>query len=120
MPVSVEIMDAMTGRPAEGARLALWRRDDLATAKPEGRCARYADAQGRVRWSGSMQSRGVYRLAVDLDTYFGALGVEPFQSRIEVEFRIFEAGESVAMMLTVSPTTMVLSRLAGALDESHR
>lgn len=109
MSVVVEVVDCTFGQAAEGIPVALLREVDGAWQQE---VATRTDQVGRVPDLGTATARGRYRLLFDLDGYFPTLGVEPFQSRLDVTFRIFQASEQVHFLLMVTPTSSSFCRLS--------
>jgi 5-hydroxyisourate hydrolase len=108
MSVSVEVVDSAFGRPAEGVPLTLLREVGAAW---EPWASALTDDAGCVPVLETASARGRYRLALDLDKYFPALGVEPFQSRVEITFRVFEPGEEVRILAILTPSSSFVSRM---------
>lgn len=115
MLVSLDVVDAMIGRPAEGIPVTLRRdgeSDGLSTPSQE------TDAMGRVAWPKPPGPRGKYRLEVELDRYYGSIGVSAFQSCVQMDFRVFDADETVNLLLIISPTSNVTCRLSPDMVKS--
>ncbi|HEX6198314.1 MAG TPA: hydroxyisourate hydrolase [Jiangellaceae bacterium] len=109
MLVSLDVVDAMIGRPAEGIPVTLRRDGEVnGSAMP----AQNTDAMGRVTWSETSSPRGKYQLEVKLDRYYGSMGVTAFQSCVQMDFRVFDADETVNLLLIISPTSNVTCRLS--------
>ncbi len=104
-------MDCAFGRPAEGVPVSLLREVD-AVWRHE--VSLVTDDTGCASTAGSDTPRGRYRLVLDLDKYFPALGVEPFQSRVDVTFRRFHVTETVHVLMAVTPSSSVVCRLVTA------
>lgn len=108
MSVRVEVMDCMFGRPAAGVMVRLLREADgcwqelASVLTDQAGCAATLEPAPR---------RGRYRLALSLDEYFVGLGVEPFQSRVDVVFRIFHTGEVARLLLMITPSSCSVCRL---------
>jgi 5-hydroxyisourate hydrolase len=115
MLVSLDVVDAMIGRPAEGIPVTL-RRDGETNGLTLP--AELTDANGRVTWPGPEEARGKYRLEVELDRYYGSIGVTAFQSCVQMDFRVFDADETVNLLLIISPTSNVTCRLSADLVKS--
>jgi 5-hydroxyisourate hydrolase-like protein (transthyretin family) len=115
MLVSLDVVDAMFGRPAEGIPVTL-RRDgeDNGLTLP----VQVTDPMGRVSWPEPEEPRGRYKLEVQLDRYYGSIGVTPFQSCVQMDFRVFDADETVNLLLIISPTSNVTCRLSADLVKS--
>lgn len=109
MNVLVEVMDCMFGRPAAGVPVQLLR--EAEPAWQEVASARTGDT-GCVAPKGPSLQRGRYRLVLSLDEYFVGLGVEPFQSRVDVVFRVFRKDEDVRLLLMVTASSCSACRLA--------
>jgi 5-hydroxyisourate hydrolase len=109
MSVSAEIMDGAFGCAAEGIPVTLHREVELCW-QPQ--ASALTDATGRVSALRTAPTRGRYRLALELDKYFSALGVEPFQSQIEITFRIFRPDEDIHLLLTITPSSTFACRTA--------
>lgn len=108
MIVSLDIVDAMIGRPAEGIPVTLRRDGDGKGSKLR---SQLTDLSGRVTWPEPSERRGKYRLQVELDKYYASLGVTPFQSCVQMDFRVFHPDEIVSLLLIISPTSNVTCRL---------
>lgn len=108
MIVSLDVVDAMIGRPAEGIPVTLRRDGDDMEIKLR---SQLTDLSGRVTWPEPGERRGKYRLEVELDRYYGSLGVTPFQSSVHMDFRVFHPDEIVSLLLIISPTSNVTCRL---------
>jgi len=115
MLVSLDVVDAMIGRPAEGIPVTL-RRDGEANGLTMP--SQLTDAMGRVAWPEPSGPRGKYRLEVELDRYYGSIGVAPFQSCVHMDFRVFDADETINLLLIISPTSNVTCRLAADMVKS--
>lgn len=94
--VSSHVLDAVTGRPAAGVRLALSRADDT------GRMRRIrtgeTDADGRVpAWP---TEPGLHRLRFDTGAWFAARGVTAFHPEIEVGFTVADGHCHVPLLLS--------------------
>ncbi|HLU32409.1 MAG TPA: hydroxyisourate hydrolase [Natronosporangium sp.] len=109
MGVLVEIMDCMFGRPAAGVPVQLLR--EAEPTWQEVVSARTGET-GCVAPYGSGLQRGRYRLVLSLDEYFVGLGVEPFQSRVDVMFRVFRKDEDVRLLLMVTASSFSTCRLS--------
>lgn len=110
MNVSAEVLDCSLGRAAEGVPITLHRE---VGACWEQRASGVTDESGRVLTLDGAATRGRYRISLDLDKYFPALGLEPLQSRLEVTFRVFDAGEHVHFLVSITPSSATASRIGG-------
>lgn len=108
MLVSLDVVDAMIGRPAEGIPVTLRRDGEVNGAMPQ----QLTDTMGRVTWPEPSSPRGKYRLEVELDRYYGSIGVSAFQSCVQMDFRVYDADETVNLLLIISPTSNVTCRLS--------
>lgn len=109
MFVSLDVVDAMIGRPAEGIPVTL-RRDGESNGLELP--SQLTDVAGRVTWPEPDAPRGKYRLEVQLDRYYGSIGVTAFQSCVQMDFRVFDPDETVNLLLIISPTSNVTCRLS--------
>ena len=86
--LSTHVLDAVSGEPAEGVRVALSRRDDgvwreLVTAA--------TDADGRVReLAPDGLEPGDHRLIFDTGAWFAATGTTGFYPEVAVVFTVSE------------------------------
>jgi 5-hydroxyisourate hydrolase-like protein (transthyretin family) len=108
MAVRVEVIDGVFGRPAVGVPVRLLQElegtwYELAADRTDE--AGHADGLARA------SHRCRYRLVLSLDSYFAGLGVEPFQSRVDVVFRVFHANEQIRLLFMVTPSSCSLCRL---------
>lgn len=108
MSVSVEVMDCTFGRPAEGVPVTLMR--EVEASWHHAASAR-TDAAGCVPKLNPTTVRGRYRLTLELDEYFPALGIAPFQSLVDVTFRVFSPAEAVHFLMLVTPSSTSICRL---------
>lgn len=110
MTVSAEVVDSAFGRPAEGVPVTLLRETEARWCV-EGTSRTDEHGYAPVLPSGTTL-RGRYRLVVDLDAYFAGLGVEPFQSRAELVFRVFGLNDGVHLILQITPSSILFCRIA--------
>jgi 5-hydroxyisourate hydrolase len=102
MSVSVQVSDAVHGRPATGIGVRL-DRDAAGVWVEEARAT--ADDGGLVsRWQHTRLPRGVYQLEIDLDGYFARLGAISLYPAILVRFRILDPdyGQHISLLVTSS------------------
>ena len=83
--LSTHVLDAVSGEPAAGLRVALSRRDgdawtELATAS--------TDADGRVRELADGLDAGDHRLVFDTGAWFAAIGTTGFYPEVAVVFTV--------------------------------
>jgi 5-hydroxyisourate hydrolase len=115
MLVSLDVVDATLGRPAEGIPVTLRRDGEVDELTMP---SQLTDAMGRVSWPEPSAARGKYRLEVQLDRYFGSMGVTAFQSCVQMDFRIFDANETVNLLVIISPTSNTTCRLSADMVKS--
>ena len=96
MSLSTHVLDAATGRPAAGVRVAVERRTD---AGWEPVTERRTDADGRVASLGEL-AVGVHRLRFDVEGY---LGPDCFYPEVAVSFRVTEPAAHLHVPLLLSP-----------------
>ena len=99
MSLSTHVLDAGTGRPAEGVRVRLEHPGDgtwhlLAEAR--------TDADGRIGALGQ-PGAGVHRLTFATGEYFTARGVPTFYPEVVVTFEITEPARHHHVPLLLSP-----------------
>jgi 5-hydroxyisourate hydrolase len=97
MSISTHVLDATTGRPAEGLALALSRRagDDWQDLGQ-----RATDADGRVSDLAGKVQAGVYRIVFQTGAY---LGGDAFYPEVVVVFRITDPDAHHHVPLLLSP-----------------
>lgn len=106
--ISVEVMDQTFGRPAEGVPVALSREVD---AVWQTTLSARTDATGSIVGQRISRACGRYRLAVDLDGYFAAMGLEPLVSSLDFCFRVTRPYENVRLLVAVTPAALSVRRL---------
>ncbi len=102
--ITTHVLDTARGRPASGVQVELEMRDGSGAWRRIGRGA--TDADGRMRTlmpEGEPLAAGVYRLAFDVEEYFGGLGVPAFYSRVIVEFATAAGEVHYHVPLLLSP-----------------
>ncbi len=97
MSLSTHVLDAVTGRPAEGVRVAVERRTGDGWA---GVTERRTDADGRVADLAGALEAGVHRLVFDVEGY---LGPECFYPEVAVTFRVTDPAAHLHVPLLLSP-----------------
>lgn len=108
MSISIEVIDSATGRPAVGTSFRLWRKaaqwDELASGQV-GEAETFPALPTCPDAPGQPLRRGMYRLRLELDTYFAGLGVTPFQSQVEVMFRVFHSEQRIRFLTMITPSS---------------
>jgi 5-hydroxyisourate hydrolase len=105
---SLEIIDGVSGGPAEGIQVTVWRSVDAGWSELiTGR----TDSAGRLVDRNPMP-RGRYRVALNLDHYYPPLGVTACVGQVEVVFRLLGDDEQVRVTIVVSPASVVFCRHA--------
>lgn len=95
MSLSTHVLDAVTGRPAEGVEVRLERGGAvLAQARTDG--------DGRVRDLGILET-GRYGLTFDTGPWFAAAGRETFYPEVTVAFVVADAQRHHHVPLLLSP-----------------
>jgi 5-hydroxyisourate hydrolase len=99
MSLSTHVLDASTGRPAEGVAVRLEEQVD-----GEWRSAARAstDADGRIGSLGE-PGAGIHRLHFDTGGYFEAVGVATFYPEVPITFTVLDAGAHHHVPLLLSP-----------------
>lgn len=99
MSLSTHVLDAMTGRPAEGVLVRLEERvDGEWRTTAEGR----TDADGRIRALGD-PAAGIYRIHFDTGAYFEARSVATFYPEVTVTFTVTDPAAHHHVPLLLSP-----------------
>lgn len=106
MGITIEVVDGIHGRAAEGMAVRLSQEVSGAWVLAGGGSA---DDHGVVP-KVSTPLRGRYQLEVDLDRYYPALGMEPTVCRATVTFRVFHPDERVSLLVVVTPSTVLVIR----------
>ncbi len=99
--LSTHVLDAVSGQPAVGVRVALHRRDgDGWEPLGEG----VTDADGRVRdLAPGGLGAGVHRLVFATGEYFAATGQTGFYPEVPVVFEVTDPGRHYHVPLLLSP-----------------
>ncbi|MDQ6728776.1 MAG: hydroxyisourate hydrolase [Actinomycetota bacterium] len=99
MSLSTHVLDATTGRPAEGVVVRLDERVD-----GEWRTAAQGDtdADGRIGALGD-PGAGIHRIHFDTGGYFDAAGVAAFYPEVTVTFRVVDPAAHHHVPLLLSP-----------------
>jgi 5-hydroxyisourate hydrolase len=99
MSLSTHVLDATTGRPAEGVAVRLEERfDGEWRATAHGR----TDADGRIGALGD-PGAGIHRIHFDTGGYFDAAGVAAFYPEVTVTFTVVDPGVHHHVPLLLSP-----------------
>jgi len=99
MSLSTHVLDATTGRPAEGVAVRVEERvDGQWRPAGEGR----TDADGRIGALADPQE-GVHRLRFDTGAYFAAAGVATFYPEVTITFTVVDATAHHHVPLLLSP-----------------
>ena len=99
MSLSTHVLDATSGRPAQGVTVRVQQQaGDGWRTTAEGR----TDADGRIAALGD-PGAGVHRLRFDTGAYFAAAGVETFYPEVIVTFTVTDAGAHHHVPLLLSP-----------------
>lgn len=109
MSISIEVIDSTTGRSAAGTRYRMWRKGtewvELGTGQV-GQSETALPAPQEVSTTTCWPlTHGMYRLRLELDSYFAALGVTSFHSQVEVVFRVFHPGQRIRLVMTIAPSS---------------
>jgi 5-hydroxyisourate hydrolase len=99
MSLSTHVLDAMTGRPAEGVAVRLDERvDGEWRTTAQGR----TDADGRIGGLGD-PGAGIHRIHFDTGSYFDAAGVAAFYPEVTVTFTVVDPAAHHHVPLLLSP-----------------
>jgi 5-hydroxyisourate hydrolase len=99
MSLSTHVLDATTGRPAQGVLVRLEERTDGGwQTSAEGR----TNADGRIAALGD-PGVGTHRVSFDTGGYFAAAGVATFYPEVAVTFTIDDAAAHHHVPLLLSP-----------------
>ena len=102
MGITVKVIDCMHGGPAQGITGSLTRQYDGHWGKPvHGR----TDEDGLLGgWQPDLAvARGVYRLELDVDRYYAALGIMPFYPQVVMVLRIADPAEDHNVFSLITP-----------------
>lgn len=106
MGITVNVIDCMHGRPAEG----IAARIDCEVDGVWGKSGRgRTDENGMLRdWLPPIVlSHGVYRIELDVDSYYATLGIVPRYPRVSVIFRVFDPAEHHLVPMLITPTSHI-------------
>ncbi|WP_022893055.1 hydroxyisourate hydrolase [Agromyces subbeticus] len=99
--ITTHVLDAMTGRPAEGVPVELLAREGGQWTLVG---AGATDADGRAKQLGpSSVAPGEYRLRFGTGAYFAARGTETFFPEVLLSFLVAEEGRHYHVPLLLSP-----------------
>jgi 5-hydroxyisourate hydrolase-like protein (transthyretin family) len=102
MAITVNVIDCMNGRAAEGVKIKVeyrtdstWR--DLATGETDG--------SGQLSdWHPEFTpTYGIYRLELDIDGYFASLGSPSFYAQAMATFRVIDPAAAYQVSVLVTP-----------------
>jgi 5-hydroxyisourate hydrolase len=100
MSLSVKVTDAVLGRPGTGLAVAFCRENGQACHE----LARsVTDDHGIARCQPDLVGRGVYRVVVEVNGYFAALGMQSFYPRVALTFRVAEETGDCLVSFVISP-----------------
>jgi 5-hydroxyisourate hydrolase len=103
MGLTVQAQDGVYGRPAASVGVRLEHADGglwILDASSE------TDDDGLVReWHGRSFERGLYRIVMSSDRYFGGLGLSAAYPEIVVMFRMLDEASSYHIQVLLSPHT---------------
>ena len=101
MSLSTHVLDATTGRPAAGVRIA-WESWTKLSWTPV--VARETDADGRVKdWGAADLGLGLHRLVFATGAWFAASRQPTFYPEVVVVFEVTDAGAHHHVPLLLSP-----------------
>jgi 5-hydroxyisourate hydrolase len=101
MKVTVHVVDSALGRPAEGVSARLERQSEGTWTE---QARQFTDMGGQAAWEPvSSAARYVYRLELDLDAYFSALGIVPSHPRVIVVFRVLGHADDEHIHVMITP-----------------
>lgn len=98
----MKVVDCAQGRPVDGVAARLQARSEGMWEQPAtGR----TDASGCLRvWRPPPPAvRGVFRIVVDIDSYYASLGILPVFPQISTCFRVVNPDEPLHFMVLVTP-----------------
>jgi 5-hydroxyisourate hydrolase len=105
MSVSVRVLDALYGRPAVGVSACLSREADGGIAE---QWRERTDDDGLISsLAKPALPFGAYRLELDLDSYFGALGLSPTFSAITIRFYVMAETPYSSISMLITPSACV-------------
>jgi 5-hydroxyisourate hydrolase len=99
MSLSTHVLDATTGRPAEGV---LVRVEEEADGEWRTTAEDRTNADGRIAALGE-PGAGIHRIHFDTGSYFAGVGVAAFYPEVTVTFTVLDAGAHHHVPLLLSP-----------------
>lgn len=99
MSLSTHVLDATTGRPAQGVRVQL---DEWVDGEWRTTAEAHTNADGRIIALGD-PGAGTHRIHFDTGGYFAAAGVVTFYPEVTVTFTVADAAAHHHVPLLLSP-----------------
>lgn len=98
MSLSTHVLDGVSGEPAAGVRVRLYRGDVLLVDA-------VTDQDGRIReaFAATPPTAGVHRLEFETGAYFAARGVACFYPQVAISFAVEDPGRHHHVPLLLSP-----------------
>jgi 5-hydroxyisourate hydrolase len=102
MTIAVSVTDCTYGRGAQGLGIGLERRSNGVWGDLMQGCT---DDKGQVSdWSPMLAlTRGIYRIHLDIDTYFVTLGVVPVYPSVTITFRVRDPATRYNVAVLITP-----------------
>lgn len=108
MDITVTVTDGFHGKPAEGVDVCISGVvDDIAEERTESR----TNGSGQVTYTaGNLTAMcgGVFQVEINVDTYFAALGVTPWNKKLVVYFRVTDVRDKYDIMSLITPYTLAM------------
>ena len=100
--ITTHVLDTSLGAPVSGLSVSLAVLE-AGVFRELGRAV--TDADGRVKhWPGAATfSSGVYRLSFETGAHYASLERASFYERVEIQFRVIDAGQHYHVPLLLSP-----------------
>jgi 5-hydroxyisourate hydrolase-like protein (transthyretin family) len=103
MNIVINVIDGVHGRPAEGVGVSIAQlRDNAPVNAVSGRTDEYGQFRYATPRDGPA-ARETYHMELDVDVYFGALGIVSFHKKIAVFFRIINSGSEYQIRSLITP-----------------
>jgi 5-hydroxyisourate hydrolase-like protein (transthyretin family) len=103
MNIVISVIDGMHGRPAGGVGIKLAQLHDNVLVNA---ISGNTDEHGQFRYAtprdGPLAGK-MYHMELDVDVYFGALGIIPFHKKIAVFFRVANSGDEHQIRSLITP-----------------